>query len=362
MDGNSDKGEGPMKSPEDNLKRTRFLLLQFNEVARELALAETTDDVIKIIRDAARRLSGADGVTVVLREGDKCCYVEEDAIAPLWKGRLFPLNSCISGWVMLNKQDVAIEDIYKDSRIPHEVYRDTFVKSMAMAPIRSEDPIGAIGVYWGRRHRATTGEKTLLTVLGNITASVFSAVEARESLRRSKETLRAAFDAVGDGILVLDVEKDRFVLANPAVCRSLGDSGEELLSLGPSDIHPPDDLEKVKRNIEKQVRGEITLAANTPVKRKDGSICIFDINAATLELNGRSHLLGVFRDMTDRMKIETDLHRLKSDLEQRVAEKTQELQERVADLERFREATIERELRIKELREEVKRLKGETGR
>ncbi len=356
------KGKSPKKSPEENLKRIRFLILQFNEVARELALAETTDDVIRVIRDAARRLSGADGVTVVLREGDMCCYVEEDAIAPLWKGHRFPLSGCIPGWVILNKQDVYIEDIYKDSRIPHEAYRNTFVKSMAMAPIRSEDPIGAIGVYWGRLHRATTDEKILLTVLGNITASVFSFIEARESFRRSEETLRAVFDAVGDGILMLDVEKDRFVLANPAVCRSLGYPREELLSLGPSDIHPADDSDKVKGNIEKQIRGEVILVSNTPVKRKDGSICIFDINAAPLELNGRLHLLGVFRDMTERLKIETDLRRLKSDLEQRVAEKTQELQERVADLERFREATIDRELRIKELREEVKRLKGESRR
>jgi hypothetical protein len=34
---------------------------------------------------------------------------------------------------------VAIEDIYLDDRIPHEAYRPTFVKSLAMLPIRQLD-------------------------------------------------------------------------------------------------------------------------------------------------------------------------------------------------------------------------------
>lgn len=45
------------------------------------------------------------------------------------------------------------------------------------------------------------------------------------------------------------------------------------------------------------------------------------------------------------------------DLEMRVNEKTAELQEQVSELERFRKATINRELRMKELRDEIERLK-----
>jgi predicted nucleic acid-binding Zn-ribbon protein len=46
-------------------------------------------------------------------------------------------------------------------------------------------------------------------------------------------------------------------------------------------------------------------------------------------------------------------------LEIEVKQKTKELQERVNELERFHKATIDRELRMKELRDEIKRLKGE---
>src|SRR5258705_12320961 len=118
---------------------------RLRSVVQKVSFSRTVERIVEILRDAARDLAGADGVTVVLREGDQCHYVEESAIAPLWKGRRFPLTDCISGWCMLNRQQVAIADLDSDQRIPHDAYRPTFVKSLAMVPIRSHRPIGAIG-------------------------------------------------------------------------------------------------------------------------------------------------------------------------------------------------------------------------
>src|SRR5579864_3133728 len=88
-------------------------------VVQELSLARDLDTVTAIVRRAARELTGADGATFVLRDRDQCHYVDEDAIAPLWKGQRFPLSACISGWTMLNREAAVIEDIYADDRIPH---------------------------------------------------------------------------------------------------------------------------------------------------------------------------------------------------------------------------------------------------
>ena len=104
------------------------------DAIQALSQARTLLEVMTIVRAAARDLSGADGMTFVLREGDRCHYAEENAIGPLWKGKRFPLSACISGWVMTNRQAVVIPDIYSDRRIPHAAYRSTFVRSMAMVP------------------------------------------------------------------------------------------------------------------------------------------------------------------------------------------------------------------------------------
>ena len=54
------------------------------------------------------RFTDPDGVTLVLRDNGRCHYVEEDAIGPLWKGQRFPLESCISGWVMTTSSSCGV--------------------------------------------------------------------------------------------------------------------------------------------------------------------------------------------------------------------------------------------------------------
>jgi GAF domain-containing protein len=125
---------------------TRWKLLRVAEAKLEHTRA--LEDAIAVVRQSARAICSADGVTFVLRDADKCHYIDEDAIAPLWKGQRFPIETCISGWAMLNGKTAVIEDIYADARIPHEAYRKTFVKSLVMVPVRTDGPVAAIGAYW----------------------------------------------------------------------------------------------------------------------------------------------------------------------------------------------------------------------
>lgn len=162
----------------DDCQQEKLRLRQLNAgmtrlvtAVQELSLARDLKTIMAIIRRAARELTGSDGATFVIREGDLCHYVDEDAISPLWKGQKFPLTTCISGWVMLQGKPAVIEDIYLDPRIPIDAYRPTFVRSLAMIPIRPDAPIGAIGNYWAKKHKSSSEEIELLQALAN-TASV----------------------------------------------------------------------------------------------------------------------------------------------------------------------------------------------
>lgn len=151
---------------------------------QELSLARDHARIGEIVRQVARQLTGADGATFVLRDGEQCHYADEDAIAPLWKGKRFPLSACISGWVMLNREPAVIPDIYQDPRIPVEAYRPTFVRSLVMVPIRKHAPIAAIGNYWARPHRATDEELGLLQALADSTSVAMENVEVYSELER----------------------------------------------------------------------------------------------------------------------------------------------------------------------------------
>lgn len=153
------------------------------EVVKDLSHARDLDSITEIVRDAARNLTGADGATFVLRENNNCYYADENAIAPLWKGRRFPMSMCISGWVMMNAQPVVLKDIYSDSRIPVNAYRPTFVKSLAMVPIRKHAPIGAIGNYWAQQHEPTAEEVAVLQALADTTSVALENVELYSQLQ-----------------------------------------------------------------------------------------------------------------------------------------------------------------------------------
>jgi signal transduction histidine kinase/CheY-like chemotaxis protein len=152
------------------------------DAIEELAAARSLDRVSAVVRKAARRISGADGVTVVLREGERVHYVDEDAIAPLWKGQSFPIHDCVSGRAMLQQRVIVIPDIYADPAVPHAAYHPTFVRSLTILPVGGEESMAAIGAYWAQLHAPGEQEIALLQSLARATATALANVALQASL------------------------------------------------------------------------------------------------------------------------------------------------------------------------------------
>ncbi len=161
------------------------------DVIQQLSLAKDLETIMYIVRRAARKLTGADGATFVLREDDKCYYADEDAISPLWKGKRFPMNICISGWVMLHKEAVTIKDIYADTRIPADAYRSTFVKSLAVVPIRTTSPVGAIGTYWAEPYLPSDEQVNLLKALADSISVAMENIQLQTELQHGQRETSA---------------------------------------------------------------------------------------------------------------------------------------------------------------------------
>jgi len=186
--------DGDRALVDDGYVRGMERLLQ---AVQELSLARDLPSVQRIVRTVARELTGCDGVTFVLNDsGSHCHYADEDAIEPLWKGRRFPQDICISGWVMRHREPAVIPDIYADPRIPDAAYRPTFVKSMVMVPIRTMAPVGAIGNYWAAPYHPTTTDVRLLQALADATSVAMENVavyaELEERVRSRTEELTRA--------------------------------------------------------------------------------------------------------------------------------------------------------------------------
>jgi signal transduction histidine kinase len=281
-----------------------------------LSAADTIDDVIRVVRETARTISGADGVTFVLRDGNLCHYVEEDAVGPLWKGRRFPMSSCISGWCMLNKKAAIVPDIYVDPRIPHDAYRPTFVKSLVMVPVRAENPLAAIGSYWGACREFSDGEIALLEGLARSTAAAIAAVQAKETLRENEERLRMALAAGRLGAWELNFASGAFKAS--AVCRAhFGRGPDNAFSYGDlvQAIHPDDRRrQEVAFTEAREARSDLSIEFRTAgpdgdvrwIEMRGRVVC--DVNDAP------SRMTGVSLDISERKQSKDRIERLQSEL------------------------------------------------
>ncbi len=138
---------------------------------------------------------------------------------------------------------------------------------------------------------------------------------ADEALRQSLEQLQTIYDSMLEGLLITDIETKRFLRVNGSICRMLGYSEEELLTLSVREIHPPGAVAEDLRRFEAAAAGETAMNENRPVLRKDGSVFYADISGRRITYNGRPCLLGLFRDVTDHLRADEAMLQAKREWE-----------------------------------------------
>lgn len=213
-----------IRDPNHSLNPSTYIRImeQLLDVVQKLSAARDLNTVMDIVRHSVRLLTESDGATFVLRENDFCYYAEEDAISPLWKGNRFPMHTCISGWAMLNRQPAIIEDIYADPRVPVDVYKKTFVKSLAMVPIRTEDPIGAIGSYWSVRHTPTPEQIKVLQVLADTAAIAMDNIHSRSIIAIKAQQLEEAMGGTMFAVAKMVEQRDLYTSGHQKRVATIG--------------------------------------------------------------------------------------------------------------------------------------------
>lgn len=133
--------------------------------------------------------------------------------------------------------------------------------------------------------------------------------ERTRELQESELRFRSLFNNTVDGILLADTATKKFALCNESITKMIGYTKEEIEHLGVLDIHPEKDLPYIIKQFELQSKKNFTLAKDIPVKRKDGSVFYADINSTPITLGKKKFLMGMFRDVTERKKMEEELIR-----------------------------------------------------
>jgi PAS domain S-box-containing protein len=131
--------------------------------------------------------------------------------------------------------------------------------------------------------------------------------QVEEALQESEQKYRILFETSPEGILITDIETKEYEYANPALCKMLGYSVEEIRNLKVFDLHPEDKLDGIVSKFEAHSKGEITRAENVPFLRKDGTTVYVDISGRPTIIDGKKCSVGFLRDNTERKKAEESL-------------------------------------------------------
>ena len=165
---------------------------------------------------------------------------------------------------------------------------------------------------------------------------------AEEALREREEHYRMLFNGALDGIALADVDTGILLECNQALADLVGRNRAEVIGQHQAILHPPlGNNTGFSPTFAQHLTNEEGQVLETQVLCKTGEVKEVEIKANLLYLQGRRMLQGIFRDVTERKRAE------------------EEIKKRIKELEEFYDMAVGRELRMKELKEQMEEMKEE---
>lgn len=144
-------------------------------------------------------------------------------------------------------------------------------------------------------------------VLFNSSRDISARKQAEKRLLDSENKYRLLIESAKDAIFLADTVTGIIIDCNKSAAALLGRPKQEIIGLHQSAIHPTADISFYKQLFKNHVETGNAISDDVCVINKDGQIIPVDVTASVFELNGRTVMLGIFRNISDRKHAETEL-------------------------------------------------------
>jgi PAS domain S-box-containing protein len=137
--------------------------------------------------------------------------------------------------------------------------------------------------------------------------------QAEKAMRESEQKYRATVEQSAEGIYIMDIESRKIIESNLTLQNLLGYSSGELIGKPVYDIisHPKDDIDW---HIDRVIENKQLKIDERKYRRKDGSTIDVEVSGSIITYSGKTALLVVSRDITERKIAEQELKKLVEDL------------------------------------------------
>jgi PAS domain S-box-containing protein len=152
--------------------------------------------------------------------------------------------------------------------------------------------------------------------------------DAEAAAEASEERFRLTFETAASGMALVEPRTGRFLRVNPAGCRMLSYTEDELLDLTIQDVTAPGDREESMTRFRKVVTGELeSSAAKLHYLRSDGSTAYAIVSTALArDPSGEPlHLVANVVDITEQVEAQGQLRGLLDSKDQLIASVSHEL-------------------------------------
>lgn len=135
--------------------------------------------------------------------------------------------------------------------------------------------------------------------------------QAEEAMRESEFKYRHLFEGLSDAAFLAEVASGRVLDVNPSAERLLGVDRKSLMGKMFETIHAPKEYGRVSEAMAGWITGEPAgaFSVESEVVRADGAMVPVSISAGTLTLYGRRLILALYRDISDRRRMEAQFLR-----------------------------------------------------
>ncbi|MBF0388481.1 MAG: PAS domain S-box protein [Desulfamplus sp.] len=134
---------------------------------------------------------------------------------------------------------------------------------------------------------------------------------AKEKAEENEKKFSMIFNSTSDAIILVDINTGGFYLFNRTACRMFAYSHESMESLKIWNLFPdPQKSEILEKLISNSIDNRVKLR-HIEMKTSFGEAIYCDINTSSLEIDGNTYIIIIFRDITELAKAEHEKEEVK---------------------------------------------------
>lgn len=179
------------------------------------------------------------------------------------------------------------------------------VTSFALLPLVADEKVVAcIQVASHSKAEIPAVRRHALENLAGSIGNMIVRFQMQQVLIENRDELQSMFDSLQDLIFVLD-KSARIIQVNRQVLEQLGYTWEEIIDVSVLMVHPEDRREEARRIVEEMLAGT-QMSCPIPLLRKDGSLLPVETRVAPGRWGNQDVLIGISRNMSERMAAEEE--------------------------------------------------------